>query len=321
MLKRSLTLVFAASLVSLTGCSSAAGLTKPSAVPTIDPTTAAASPTAQPTIASPWKVVWQRTTDSSVAINVAGFIDETHGIAVGTAGAVNYTSDGGKTWTAGTNDTFCRFGLDVVNAQTAWHCGNGVIGFSADGGQTWTVKGDYTSPDPLSCHNVSFLDDKTGWVANDKELTRIENGGTTATPIKLPMDLNGRIAAIQLRTANDGYVLDSGGTVWMTADAGKTWTSKALGLADDVVEESTTPQAAMRFSDATHGVIVARLPGDAPKLVAFRTADGGATWKTEQVGLALAHGNDITSVYLAHDGVNLTVVDTHHGVALLNYRA
>jgi len=68
-------------------------------------------------------------------------------------------------------------------------------------------------------------------------------------------------------------------------------------------------------------VVVARLAGDAPKLVAFRTSDGGATWQTEQVGLNFAHGNDVTSVYLAHDGVSLTVLDTHRGITLLKYKA
>ena len=326
-MKRSLTLVLVASLAALTGCSSAAGVANPSASPTAavpvatGVATASTAPTAQPTLASPWKIVLQVVADSSVAMNVAGFLDETNGISVGTAGEVHYTTDGGKTWPAGTNDTFCRFGLDIVSAQTAWHCGNGVIGLSSDGGKTWTVKGTYNSPDPLACKFVSFLDDKTGWAANDSELTSIDNGGATVTAIKLPSGLSGTIAAINLRTAADGYVLDSGGTVWITADGGKTWTSKPLGLTGDVVSPSGTPQAAMRFSDATHGVVVARLAGDAPKLVAFRTSDGGATWQTEQVGLNFAHGNDVTSVYLAHDGVSLTVLDTHRGITLLKYKA
>jgi photosystem II stability/assembly factor-like uncharacterized protein len=281
---------------------------------------APASPTPQPTLAGPWKIVSQRAADPSMAVNVAGFLDESHGITVGYSGEVHYTTDGGKTWPAAANKTLCRFGLDIVSAQAAWHCGNGGIGFSSDGGRTWTnVEGTYSTSAAYPCHFLSFLDATTGWAANDSDLVRVDNGGDTWTAIKLPAGFGGPIAAINLRTPTDGYVLGSAGTVWLTADGGKTWTSKPLGLTSGAIATSNKPLAVIRFSDATHGVVVARLAGTAFKLVALRTSDGGATWQTEQIGLVPA-GGDVTSLYLAHDGVSLTVLDTFNTITLLRYQ-
>ena len=257
-----------------------------------------------------------------MAMYEAGFLDETHGITVGYSGEVHYTTDGGKTWPAGANTSLCRFGLDVVSAQVAWHCGNGGIGFSSDGGKTWTnVKGTYSTSDSFPCHFLSFLDATTGWAANDSDLARIDNCGNTWTAIKLPAGMGGSIAAIDLRTATDGYVLDSAGTVWATANGGNTWTSKPLGLTGGTIATAKQQLAGINFTDATHGVVVARLAGTAPKLVAFHTSDGGATWQTEQIGLVFGSGDDTVSLYLAHDGVSLTVLDAFNTITLLRYQA
>lgn len=56
------------------------------------------------------------------------------------------------------------------------------------------------------------------------------------------------------------------------------------------------------------------------RLVAFRTSDGGATWKTEEIGLAFRGGSDAASLYLAHDGVSLTVLDTFNTITLLRFQ-
>ena len=344
MLKRSLALVLVTSAAVMSGCSSGAAPANPSANPTaasaasgaaaisaatpaISAAIAAAaisaptsSPTPQPAIAGPWKIVSQNTEDPTMAMYVAGFLDETHGITVGYSGEVHYTTDGGRTWPAAANQSLCRFGLDIVSPQAAWHCGNGGIGFSSDGGKTWTnEKGTYYTSDSYPCRFLSFLDARTGWAANDSDLTRIDNGGDTWTAIKLPTGFGGSIAAINLRTVKDGYVLDSAGDVWITADGGKTWTSRPLGLAGGAIATSKLPLAVVHFSDAANGVVVARLAGIAAKFVALRTADGGATWQTEPFGLALGATDDVTSLFLAHDGIDLTVLDSNNAVTMLRY--
>jgi photosystem II stability/assembly factor-like uncharacterized protein len=256
-----------------------------------------------------------------MSIYVAGFLDETHGISVGYNGEIHYTSDGGKTWPAGANQSFCRFGLDVVSAQAAWHCGNGGLGFSSDGGKTWTsVESTYSTADSSPCRFLSFLDASTGWAATGTDLTRIDNGGKAWTAIGLPSGFVGTIAAIDLRTANDGYLLDSAGAVWITADGAKTWASKSLGMTGSTIATSKLPLAGINFADAMHGVVVARLAGASTNLVAFRTSDGGATWQSEQVGLVLDKTADETSLYLAHDGAYLTVLDTFNKITLLHYQ-
>ena len=94
---------------------------------------------------------------------VAGFHDDGFGITVGYSGDVRYTTDGGQLWTSAENKSWCRYGLDIVDEKTAWHCGNGGhVRASTDGGQTWQTVADFGPNQPDHCRFLSFLDAKTG---------------------------------------------------------------------------------------------------------------------------------------------------------------
>ena len=72
------------------------------------------------------------------------------------------------------------------------------------------------------------------------------------------------------------------------------------------------PQAAVRFVDADHGLVVLGLSSKA-SMVAFRTVDGGKTWKEESLPVGLG------TPYISRDGKFLTVNKWSEGLVLLEY--
>jgi hypothetical protein len=316
-------------LIGLAGCAQATP-TSPQSLQvnttplvTIAPTDTVVATTDKPTTAptetavlGPWSV--ERQMNVFFSVNVAGFLDDAFGIAVGDGGAVHYTRDGGQTWLEAQNSSLCRYALDILDEQVAWHCGNsGSVGLSVDGGKTWQKVGNYGGMEPDHCLHVSFPDTSTGWAATASTLGATNDGGKSWVELTLPKDFQRNILAIYLRTASDGYLLDAKGTFWVTTDAGKTWSANSLGLKEKERLFSNAPNAAIRFSDANHGMLVAILMIKGQKVVAgFHTEDGGQTWQWEQIpGLTWA------SFFLARDGASLTAVAADEGkITVLRYQ-
>jgi photosystem II stability/assembly factor-like uncharacterized protein len=149
------------------------------------------------------------------------------------------------------------------------------------------------------------MDDKTGWIATPLQLGVTKDGGITWKELTLPEGIKD-IAAIALRTVTDGYLLDTEGTLFITQDAGETWSSRSLGLyeGEELDPNSYTPMAAMRFLDTDWGLVALSLTEKGKlKALVMRTVDGGLTWKRESVPVKYG------TLYLAHDGSTLTVVD------------
>jgi photosystem II stability/assembly factor-like uncharacterized protein len=248
---------------------------------------------------SPWKlVVESRITHKS---NLAGFYDNKNGITVGPSGECHYTENAGKSWPSGTNFSACRYGLEIVDAKIAWHCGNGGhVRLSMDGGHSWMPVADFGRPTPNQCRFLSFVDDQTGWIASPYGMmAKTIDGATTWNAVKLPEGMDD-IAAISLLTKDIGYILDMSGMLYKTNDGGQTWSSSESGFKDaPMAMKLLTPQEAMRFIDEKHGVIVACLNDD--KVYASITTDGGKTWKREKIPGSMG------PVFLSRDGRTLTV--------------
>jgi photosystem II stability/assembly factor-like uncharacterized protein len=157
------------------------------------------------------------------------------------------------------------------------------------------------------CRQLSFLDTKTGWLAASNQLGMTTNGGQTWEAIPLPEGVQ-NIAAISLRTATDGYLLDIAGVLYITPDGGQSWSAHSLGLdlGNGTLPNHDTASAAIRFLDADHGVIALSLAGGGnSQVVILRTTDGGQTWRQEDVMPASL----LVSLYLSRDGSTLTVAD------------
>jgi photosystem II stability/assembly factor-like uncharacterized protein len=250
-----------------------------------------------------WEVILQ--VDVQHPTIAAEFLNETFGITVGDSSQLTYTTDGARTWLQATDDAAqSRAGLDIVDERVAWLVGfGGRVWVSTDGARTWQT----VSRLPYSGHIefISFLDTHTGWAASaeSSRLWATADGGQTWVETPLPAGAGG-IAAIALRTASDGYLLDKAGVLHVTADGGQSWSSQTLGLDESLAIPVLTPSAAVRFLDADHGLIVLSLTGDGQsRVLSLRTTDGGQTWERDRVPVSIGQ------FLLTHDGTILTVAD------------
>lgn len=264
-----------------------------------------------------WKSVADATAEHSNF--AAGFMDEKSGITVGYSGEIHYTTDGGKTWPTAVNNSACRWGLDIVNEKLVWSCGNsGNIRVSKDFGQNWDAVTDCMGP----CNLISFIDDKTGWVASTSWMQATSDSGKTWKDVKIPEGLND-ITAINLISANEGYILSHSGMFYSTKDGGKTWSSpKDLGVKELQIDNKRIPAstgtcAAMRFTDSNNGIIVfSGVYGTTGGNVwSMKTSDAGKTWTTKALDVDKMFYQ--STVYLSHDGKFLTLRSDFNKIKVL----
>ena len=271
---------------------------------------ATATEQASPTPVADWQIL-DTTTFDQIAY-YGGFIDKPFGITVGLAGEIKYTLDGGSSWVKAENSTSTLYGLDIVNSDVAWSCGDGAkISMSADGGKTWHMVTNYGPENAAHSHDqcrfLSFLDATTGWAATPVKLGLTTDGGQTWTDLPLPGGIQ-NIMAIALRTISDGYILDSAGKLYTTRDGGQTWVVQSLDFAQRAFFGKTlAPSLAMRFVDDKHGLIVLPVgdPDSGYLTTSAYTADGGETWQVDPLPVE----KGIPNLYLSHDGRTLTVLD------------
>jgi photosystem II stability/assembly factor-like uncharacterized protein len=234
-------------------------------------------------------------------VTLAGFHTENFGMTVGPDDDARYTTDGGQSWTRASGALHCRHGLEIVGEKVAWHCGNGGTRLTSDGGRTWRT----VAPSP--CPYMSFLDARIGWAASAYDLQATADGGASWKEIALPQEI-GDIAAIALRSADDGYLLDITGALFVTADGGRSWETRSLGLApgERLIPAAVGPKAALRFVDALHGMAVFDLE-DGSVWYAV-TGDGGRSWQKGEI-VDLRGRSLYYHLFLAHAGTLLTATD------------
>lgn len=234
---------------------------------------------------------------------IAGFWSEKNGIAAGAGGDVRITNDAGNNWKKAENNTLCRFGLEIVDENIAWHCGNGgIIGLSLDGGRAWHSAGLFGPDIPNQCRFLSFLDDKVGWAATPVLLGSTSDGGKTWQEINPPEGIQ-QISSIELRSPNNGYLLDKNGGLFITQNGGQNWSEFSIGLqANEFFSNNTTPLVAMQFMDEQRGKIVYQVQ---KKIWIANTYDGGQTWQRAQIPKL----QDMFAIFLSQDGNLLTLFD------------
>jgi photosystem II stability/assembly factor-like uncharacterized protein len=181
----------------------------------------------------------------------AGFNNDQYGIVIGLAGQVEYTRDGGQTWNLAVNHSLCRFGLDIVDDNIAWHCGNGGnVGLSVDGGKTWTRMTNWGGSEPDGqCRYLSFADAASGWAATPQKLAQTVDGANSWQELPLAPSTTD-ILAVAFLSKDTGYVLDTNLRLNFTRDGGATWTDtdlKGAVNAGVALTVAKSPLAAMRF--------------------------------------------------------------------------
>jgi photosystem II stability/assembly factor-like uncharacterized protein len=264
---------------------------------------------------SKWSVVNQSKVDFKVT--VAGFGDEDNGITAGYAGECHYTTDGGRTWQNGANNSYCRFGLEIINNSAAYHCGNaGHVRFSADGGKTWQPAADFGEMVPKQCRYLSFSDSKTGWIASARLLAVTTDQGASWKELALPEGIGG-IKAIDTWSENHGCILDNKYDIYFTEDGGKTWERQNMQIHTEGIDKTIgrAPNTAMRFTDRNRGSIIAlATPQEETKLIEISTTDGGKTWTEEKLPIGAFESSVL---FFSRNASILTVYDVVNGITVI----
>jgi len=133
------------------------------------------------------EIIEEQTSPIDIKLNGVCFGTDSKGIAVGNAGSVIYTSDGGANWEQCSDDDIkgtTWFSVFLTETGKAWAAGNnGKIAYSVDWGHTWEAQESGVS-DPL--WEVYFINDYEGWIAGglaSNVILHTKNGGVSTTGI------------------------------------------------------------------------------------------------------------------------------------------
>ncbi len=152
------------------------------------------------------------------------FVNDTHGWAVGEAGVIISTTDGGQTWTPQSSGYELTLNaLDFADESNGWAVGQlGLILNTPDGGKTWTVQGKDAALVQNLIH-VHFDNPREGRVITERGsfALRTTDGGRTWNRQFFENTLP-RSDAFFLDERR-GWVSFKSGAVFSTANGGESW--------------------------------------------------------------------------------------------------
>lgn len=224
------------------------------------------------------------------------FANRNRGWAVGTAGTLVSTDDGGRTWI---REPIRSVGdlRDVYFAETetGWILGeNGLLVRTTDGGLNWDEWGNVGS----DVEAVHFVDVRTGVAVGAGGVFKTTDGGLNWTRVwEMPAAIGGRLLDVRFVDQDVGWAVGEPGYVLKTVDAGTSWSVQPLSIG---IDSSLVALHSVRFDDALVGRLAGRI-GD--RAVVFESADGGVTWR-------LAYGGApglISALEVTADGRALAV--------------
>ena len=122
---------------------------------------------------------------------------------------------------------------------------------------------------------------KTLYAYGDRVLLLSTDGGKTWRKLKLPrLTRRASLESVDLISARGGFALTSEGRLWQTRNRGRRWKELPVTGVDQLIEVS--------FSSAKRGYVAANGFGNDGFAYAFRTTDGGRTWRPQLVGERLS---------------------------------
>ena len=230
----------------------------------------------------------------------ASFVDANNGWAVGEAGTIAKTTDGGITWTNRAMPPYTGNGLvnfrpqqltavQFLNLNVGYATGfNGAVLKTTDGGINWNyINGPFGPMSSTSkiIYNLYFFDVNNGWIVGDvinassANIYKTTDGGTTWTAATNFPVLGNNLWGIDFVNPSIGYISGANGKVIKTTDGGTTWTDISLTTTNYTVvggiatipKQQTYP--CVQVLDANTVVISSANNG-----CVLRTTNGGTTW-------------------------------------------
>jgi len=185
------------------------------------------------------------------SVYAADMVDQNIGYTCG-FGAVEKTSDGGRTWTTQPIPLFGNFvAIDFVNATIGWVVGaEGSVYKTTDGGNSWMQQ----RHDADNYYGgVSFVSELEGWVCGyNRMMLHTTDGGITWENQSLPE--NGNATRIHFVDSQNGWAVGELRTILHTTNGGQTWNLELGGVFPDPANRY--PFNGVDATSATHAVAV-----------------------------------------------------------------
>lgn len=233
------------------------------------------------------------------------------GFAVGEAGRIYKTEDGGSSWTAQQVSLVNEFtAVFFPSDDTGYVVGNSNSGpaiyKSVDGGLNWIPQVTSASG---TLNDVYFTNNMNGYCAGSEVILHTADGGVTWSDVSYSGDNFEHLAVF---CTNDSTCYVSGISLLMTTNSGTTWTNvnNQIPLGDSVYVFQ-----ALFFTDALNGYaggFKADTAFTGGYGVIFGTSDGGITWAMETSVLdnPVLANNDVQSIWFTSQDTGYAVGNT-----------
>lgn len=223
---------------------------------------------------------WQNPIPHAIAIQAIEILDENTAVAVGGAGLIQKTTDGGNTWAITPNSiTTTLYDVHFVNESQGWIVGGGGTMLKTnDGGETW-APGDSVVSNTL--YTVVFTDQQNGyaaghvsWTDPEGALLRTTDGGETWQKTNKSEYCETSYNDLCFPESDIGYAVTKGSSsseaprVLKTTDGGENWSIVYSGT------DYSDPFECVYFLNSNLGW-VGTYEGNV-----LKTVDGGDTWTT-----------------------------------------
>lgn len=201
------------------------------------------------------------------------FFDELNGVAVGGAGQIRTTSDGGETWQSTEAVTDKRLlSVFFLNDNLGWAVGEGgVLIKTENGGNSWSFIGTNTTS---VLYDVHFTTANIGIAVGENGLIiRTTDGGftwqnVTSNSIRL-------LRNVHFVSETHGIAVGNQTEVLLTTDGGLTWSKDGVTFNGGTIADLLRNLTSVHFVDESNGWAVGFLG------VIWRTSDGGRTWNRQ----------------------------------------
>lgn len=198
--------------------------------------------------------------------------------------------------------------IDFPDANSGWAVGSAWdILHTTNGGDTWYSQ-DFGQPYPQSYHDLSFVDDRTGWVVGNLILRTTDAGVTWVEQVS---DYDYPLYGVSFVDASTGWAVGGyidifGGNeqrvIEHTTNGGNTWNGQLLQFYE-------YPLSSVHFVDPENGWAIG------PTGAILHTENGGDTWAEQTSGtfrdLQAVHFVDPNTGWCV--GENSTVLHTEDG--------